>query len=294
MLEIIVFTLKIFLFLTLLIVVFHVFATHLIVYYETRLSALQKGELPVYPWQLIIKSFFIEIFCNIMRFFLLPFANITHKNVKAHTENTTLPIILVHGYLQNQTDWFWFRRQLEKKKIGPVYSLNLQTHDASIRKLAETLQNKIIEIQNQTPCDKVILIGHSMGGLICSYYTEFLAKNNEVLMSIALGSPFLGTRLAAFGKGEHVIEMLPESSFLKNLYERMRQSPQKYFYVASKIDNLISPWQSAIPHYDNDDKALENANDHCLILEDYGHLRFLISPKVIQQIISWIHHQKNV
>lgn len=292
MLEIIFLLLKIFLFLTLLIAIFHVFATHLIMYYETRLHMMQNDQPLTYPWPLVIKSFFIEIFCNFIRFFLLPFANINYKNASFKSQKS-IPILLVHGFLQNQTDWLWFRRQLLKRKMGPVYSLNLQTHFDSIATLASVLQTKIAEIKTETGCDQIVLIGHSMGGLICGYYNEFLAQDNEVLMSVSLGSPFQGTRLAALGQGNSK-EMMPGSPFLQNLSECIRSSSKKYFYIASKIDNLIVPWQSAVPNF-----TLENSSStdsinalNTLILEDYGHLRFLISTKVIDQIVQWVQQEK--
>jgi triacylglycerol lipase len=126
------------------------------------------------------------------------------------------PILLVHGYRQNQMDWLWFRYQLRNQDLGPVYSLNLHPATVSIAKLAQLVKNKVQDIQAETGQSQIILIGHSMGGLVSSYYAEFLANPGQILSIITLGSPFQGTKLAALGCGQNVLEMAPNSSFKSN------------------------------------------------------------------------------
>lgn len=260
----------------------HGLVTHFILWFELRLKSLQ-GELPGdIPVIKLLKSFFIEWFCNFVRFFLSPFQLLSNKSVDT-LNNTGIPVILVHGYLQNQTDWIWFKRHLQGvPHVGPIYSFNLCSPFDSIAKYAEKLKQEIADIKAETKQDKIILIGHSMGGLVCSYYSEFLAKPGEIVKVITLGSPFQGTRLAALGYGENVQEMSPNSSFLQDLTSRIEQSAIAYHHVASQIDNMIVPWQAAFPPHHH-----QNSNNN-LILEDHGHLRLLISPQVVQQVADWI------
>lgn len=260
---------------------FHALITHFILWFELRLKSLQ-GELPTkVPFFTILKSFWIECFCNFSRFFLSVIQWFTPKS--SGTANPEgIPILLVHGYLQNQSDWIWFKRRLQSiPLIGPIYSFNLYSPFDSIAKYAEKLKEEIEDIKAETHQDKIILIGHSMGGLVCSYYSEFIAKPGEVDKVIALGSPFQGTRLAALGYGENVKEMSPNSSFLQHLTNRIQQSSIAYHYVASQIDNMIVPWQAAIP-------AHSSHTDNQLVLLDHGHLRLLISPRVVERVADWV------
>jgi len=282
MLEILWSVIKLFLILVIIISLLHGIVTHFILWFELRLKSLQ-GELPDnIPLFTIMKSFFIECFCNIARFFLSPFQLLSHKPSDS-SNSSGVPILLVHGYLQNQTDWLWFKHRLQTiSHIGPIYSFNLNSPFDSIAKYAEKLKEEISDIKAETKQDKIILIGHSMGGLVCGYYTEFLAKPGEVAKVITLGSPFQGTRLAALGYGENVKEMSPHSSFLQDLTSRIQQSSITYHYVASQIDNMIIPWQAAFPPHNT------LAGNHKLILEDHGHLRLLISPQVVRQVAHWV------
>jgi predicted alpha/beta hydrolase family esterase len=272
---------KFFLIFLVIVSLMHGLVTHFILWFELRLKSLQ-GDLPgKIPFFTILKSFFVEWFCNFSRFFLSAFQFIARKTPQ-NINHEGLPILLVHGYLQNQSDWLWFKaRLLKTPNIGPIYSLNLYSPFDSIAKYAEKLKEEIADIRAETKQDKIILIGHSMGGLVSSYYSEFIAKPGEVAKVITLGSPFQGTRLAALGYGENVKEMSPNSSFLQHLTNRMQHSSIDYHYIASQIDNMIVPWQAAIP-------ANKNPKNQELILEDHGHLRILISPKVVQQVADWV------
>lgn len=297
---------KLFLIIIVILSILHAIVTHFVMWYEARVQRVLYGEEvsieePL-TWPEIIISFFVEIFCNFIRFFLYPFASQNYKFISSNSNPQAPPILLVHGYLQNQMDWLWIRKKLQQTEgIGPIYSINLLPHFESIASLAALLKNKVQEIKEETQQNKVILIGHSMGGLVSSYYAEYLADPNEVAMVITLSSPFKGTRLVVFGSGKNIKEMSPNSSFLKELTQKIQNSSLSYYHIGSKMDNVIVPWQSSFPFDLQNNKNLKNNNSNNtttlhnnnissnhLILKDHGHLRVLISPKVINQIREWL------
>ena len=271
------FVFKILFFATLVFAFLQSFITHFVLLYEIRLAALEnKSSISLKPW-VFIKNMAVETFCYFCRLWLMPFLKLNFKT----QQDSQTPILLIHGYRQNQMDWIWFRYQLKNQDLGPIYSINLHPATASIAQLAHLVKNKVQAIQQETGQSKIILIGHSMGGLVSSYYAEFLAEPSQVLSVITLGSPFQGTKLAALGCGQNVLEMAPHSKFLKEITERLQHSTVEYRHVASKIDNLIVPWQSALP------PTPPKENDQ-LILDDHGHLQLLISPTVLDQVVKWL------
>ncbi|HEV2523761.1 MAG TPA: alpha/beta fold hydrolase [Gammaproteobacteria bacterium] len=270
------------------------FFTHFILWMELRLLTIGPNNVHAkigmrYSWLNLIKSFFIEFCCILVNILLYPirFISKKQKQISSLHSSSAIPILFVHGYLHNQMAWFWFIRHLQKKPaIGALYTINLFPFFASSRELAEQLKEKINHIQRETGSYQVILIGHSMGGIICSYFCEYLAKFRQVAMVITLGSPFKGTRVAAFGFGKNAKEMCPASLFLTELRARIKLSRVPYYSIASKIDNVIIPWQSALSSDESETKTQ-------LIVEDHGHLRLLISPLIIQQVADWISINKN-
>ncbi len=264
------------------------FLTHFILWMELRLLALSLNNENTFAtphWSKLLKSLCIEFCCTVLNIVLYPFRFLPSQNQK-QTRNvyspSAIPILFVHGYLHNQMAWFWFIRQLQKKPdIGPLYSINLFPPGAPIAESAELLKDKINDIQLETGSSQVILIGHSLGGIICSYFCEYLAKPKEIAMVITLGTPFKGTRTAALGFGQSAKEISPNSPFLSELMARIQQSPVPYYSISSKIDNISIPWQSALLS----DEVAEKTQ---LILEDHGHLRLLISPLAIEQVAEWV------
>lgn len=269
--------------------------THFILWLEIRTLTLASNNVHAnivmpYLWLKLLKSFFIEFGCTALNILLYPirFISKDQKQVRNRYSLSAIPVLFVHGYLHNQMAWFWFTRYLQKKTgIGPLYSINLFPPFASIGTLAKQLKAKINDIKIETDASQVILIGHSMGGIVCSYFCEYLAKSKEVAMVITLGSPFKGTRIAMLGFGKNAKEMRPNSSFLTDLGERIQHSKIPYYSIASKIDNMIIPWQSALL---SDESTIKKQ----FILEDHGHLRLLTSLLVINKVAEWIsirHYQ---
>ncbi len=272
--------LKIIFFIIVIVAFIYSLLTHFILVFELRTAAVEQQTPLPFSWPHILKSFAAEYLCTIFNILLYPFRYGTSKCPSVENTGTLTPILFVHGYLHNQIAWFWFIRQLQKKiGIRTIYSVNLTPPFAAIADLASLLQKKIEDIKRETGATQVILIGHSMGGLASAYFTEYLANPNEVATVITLGTPFKGTKLAVLGYGQNAAEMVPNSHFLTELTHRIQKSAVPYCSVASKIDNIVIPWQSAL---------LAGEKNKNLVLEDHGHLRLLLSPIIIEQVAQWV------
>lgn len=263
----------------------HALVTHFVLLLELRLlnlstSAAEEGVS--IPWGPLAKSFVIEFLCNCLSYVLYPFRALSFSSKVPSTAISAPPILFIHGYLHHQMAWLWCIRALRKKEgVGPLYSIDFTSPLEPIPVLAAQLQTKIRDILAETGSEKIILVGHSMGGLISSYYCEYLAPPNEVDRVITLGSPFQGTWLSALVMGPNAQELSPNSVFLRELGERIERSQVPYYSIATKLDNMVVPWESAIP-------IPEGISKESLILEDSGHLRLLISPLVIEKIAQWV------
>jgi len=239
------------------------------------IQSLRKAKTKI-PILVLLKSFGREIFCIFMAAFLKPFKNKALK-ASAHALKSKKPvIILVHGYLHNQTAWYWFKRQLEKADIGPVYTVNLTPFYAPIEQLATCIEAKIRSLQDSIATENLILIGHSMGGLVSSYYAENVTPH-KIGLVITLASPLQGTLLANLGFGKCVKQMQLNAPFTKNLLKKIVNSTIPYLHIASKLDNIIVPWENAMPPL---------AHHNTYVVDDLGHLSFLISPKIIQIVLQ--------
>ena len=75
------------------------------------------------------------------------------------------PVLLIHGYLCNRGLWWWLRRGLEAHGVTTA-TVNLEPPLGGIEDLADSLHARIQALRSETGGDRIVLIGHSMGGLV--------------------------------------------------------------------------------------------------------------------------------
>jgi triacylglycerol lipase len=227
-------------------------------------------------FELIITFLAHFLFRPLMRFFGNPW--------KKGVQNGT-PILLVHGYLWDWTGWLYIRWKLARAGLGPIYAMDLHHVFDSISEYAKEVSEVANRIEKETQKKELILIGHSMGGLvICTYATE-LAPAGKVKAVIAIGSPFNGTHAAHVGIGQNVKEMLPDSSFVQKVQESMEKHPEIQFYqVMSQADELIIPQLSAFAN---------ERFDHHYIVDDIGHMTLLFSSRVANRVCLWVKYTES-
>lgn len=256
----------------------HIF-TFVFLYIEHSLGRLQHPELyPYIPPPVYTKACMREFIYMAGKYYLYPvkFLNLTLNNQKP---NSTA-ILLIHGYDRNQSDWLWFRKQLVDLQY-PIHTVNLSPSFASIEQITiDSLSPAIKKVQQETGCQKIILICHSMGGLAASYYSEHLDTANLVQAIINIGTPFHGSKLSVAAAGDNAKQMCPGASFTKDLRLKISQSQKPYFIIMSELDNIVYPWQSALLDF------IPANRQYRLHLE--SHLGLLHSPAVVKQIKDWV------
>lgn len=189
------------------------------------------------------------------------------------------PILLVHGYLNHGSVWTFFKKRLENSGLGPIYAIHLGHPFRSIQEYAQKVKVKADGIAQQTGRKDLVLIGHSMGGLVASFYATHLAPPQTVTDVITIGSPLAGTPMAHIALGPNGREMEPNSELVQNLRAAIAKNAQqiRFHHIATKSDQLVLPGRSA---------ALSD-NNH-FIYEDIGHASLLYSSRVSSKILEWI------
>jgi triacylglycerol lipase len=150
------------------------------------------------------------------------------------------PLVLVHGYGCSRGVWWWLRRRLEAAG-HTVASVSLAPPYTSIGKLVPQLARRIEEVRRATGADKVVLVAHSMGGLVCrSYLARYGSESVERLVTLA--SPHGGSELARIGIGQNAREMEPNSLWLRDLGQEPLPVPA--VSIRTPHDNYVMPQDS--------------------------------------------------
>jgi triacylglycerol lipase len=182
-----------------------------------------------------------------------------------------LPLLLIHGYQCNRGFWFWLRPRLEAAGwIVATHSLEPVFSD--IDAYAEGIARRIDEVLAATGAPKVILVGHSMGGLASRAYLR-RHGTDKIARLITLGSPHHGTLLARLGLGPNASQMRIGSPWLSALTAPL---PPGSVSIYSCHDNYVFPQQAC--------SALEGATN--VAIGGVSHLGMAFSPRVLANLME--------
>jgi len=184
----------------------------------------------------------------------------------------TPPVLLVHGYLCNHGVWRAMKRFLESCGVG-AWTHAAEPVFAGIDDYVPALAARIDAVLECTKAPRLVLVGHSMGGLILRAYLR-AHGSRQVALCITLGTPHHGTRSARRGLGESARQMVPGSDWLKGLaHTESGGPPSPVVSIWSRHDNVVAPQESA---------RLEEAEN--IALDGVGHMALVFSD-VVQALV---------
>ena len=113
---------------------------------------------------------------------------------------TKYPILLVHGVFFRDFKYFgyWGRIPKQLTRNGATVFFGNHPSAAPISQCAEILTRRVMEIVEQTGCEKVNIIAHSKGGLDCRYAIEYCGMAPYVASLTTINTPHRGCLFADY------------------------------------------------------------------------------------------------
>lgn len=231
--------------------------------YQWKRTALVIGTLLCEPYHAFKAGFLSPLgWLKQFRFYDLNPISLTPEQVRKR------PILLIHGFLHNQSAWLSLAKRLSESDLGPVYTVNLP-HDEINGKHLQIVSEKIDHIKSQYHMHqvtdvKIVIIGHSRGG--------------KVAMKLAWNSDeFKDRRYAQYAKDiAYVIKL---GSVLHEL-ERALYSQNDPSFHNSHFELM--------GRYDLIERKLSLCPETHQAVIDAGHLSLLYSEQSQEQIIRWL------
>jgi triacylglycerol lipase len=173
-------------------------------------------------------------------------------------------VVLQHGYVHNGAVWSPLARALEARGYR-VYTIDQPLYEP-IDTMADRLGARIEQACEKADVSQVILIAHSMGGLVSRAY---LRKHGDARVErlVTLGSPHHGTFHAHLALGPNGKQMLPGNAWLAELSKTRVNVP--FVSIYSIYDTLITP---------QDSSRMEEASN--VELTGVGHVAMFASPQI--------------
>ena len=156
-----------------------------------------------------------------------------------------LPVLLLHGVGCNAGVWTGTRRHLDGCGLGPVYALSYGPPLAPIEHFADQLAARIAAIAEATGATQVVLIAHSMGGLVARTYLR-RHSSAAVRRLITIGTPHHGSMHAWFMAGPALAQMRPGNPWLAGLNaDAAANASVPAVSIWSWHDSMVTPQTSS-------------------------------------------------
>jgi pimeloyl-ACP methyl ester carboxylesterase len=162
------------------------------------------------------------------------------------------PLLLIHGYGCNSGYWSHLTPLLDAAHISHA-GLDLEPMLGSIDDFVPLVQRAVTSLCKKTNASQVIIVAHSMGGLVARAY---LRDHGSACIAhiFTLGTPHHGTSLANMGVGRNAAQMrraaggdAPESAWLRALAATESAATRALitsFYTHH--DNIVAPQTSSV------------------------------------------------
>ncbi|HZW12715.1 MAG TPA: alpha/beta fold hydrolase [Noviherbaspirillum sp.] len=255
------------------------------------LARRYRSELPLHfriGWWQACRLFLTEFKATMTSSsWTMPFRTFTRRNPH---DPEGLPVLLIHGYGCNSGYWHSMSKALVQAKIVH-YAVDMEPVIGGIDEYVPIIHEAIERISNETGHDKVILVGHSMGGLVARAYLR-VHGSERIAKVITLGTPHHGTGLAHFGVGLNTQQMRwtateqegLASDWLRDLAASEGADIYRLFVsIYSHHDNIISPQRSS--HL----AGAKNIEFHAI-----GHVALGLDPVIQAQVIREIRRASRV
>lgn len=189
-----------------------------------------------------------------------------------------VPIVFVHGYMQNRVGFVGLARALGRAGLGPMFGFNYPWF-ASIASNARRLDRYLARICKETGSAAVDLVCHSMGGLIAMEMMRNEAEREKLAVrrcvtiatphaGVMWQGPLLGVGAASLRRGSKLLEAHAGTKL---------SVPCLSIY--SSHDNIVHPKESA-------SLALRGGRD--VEVEDHAHLAILFAPEVADHVAAFL------
>jgi triacylglycerol esterase/lipase EstA (alpha/beta hydrolase family) len=186
----------------------------------------------------------------------------------------TCPVVLLHGIGCNGGVWTGMRASLARMGIAPVYAMSYGPPFIPIPATAPQVAGKIAQIERDTGASQVVLVAHSMGGLVARSYLRAFGPSH-VRRLVTIGTPHAGSMHACLMSGASLADMRPGSPYLAALAQpTSAERAVPTVSIWSWHDSMVTPQDSSrLPYGTN------------VVLAKIAH-NALISDPAVQRLVA--------
>jgi len=201
-----------------------------------------------------------------------------------HHQSANAPVLLVHGYGANRSNWWVLSRHLRAAGFDRIHAMNYNPLAVDLPHLAAQCAERVDELKEHFGVDRVHVVGHSLGGIIARYAVQVLgASGVDTVVTVA--SPHGGVRLARFTSAVSAAspfttgaQLRPDAPEMVLLRSSARPLATRFVSYYSNLDMVVTARRAMII-----EPELAATN---LLIKDHGHLSILLSRQLGSSLVE--------
>ncbi|TFV59019.1 alpha/beta fold hydrolase [Geodermatophilus sp. DF01-2] len=190
-----------------------------------------------------------------------------------------IPVVLVHGLIDNHSVFAVMRRSLRRRGFTSVCSWNYSPLLSDVARGAADLGEHLQRICEQTGHDRVHVVGHSLGGLIARYHVQRQDGDQRVESLVTLGTPHQGSLLAHLLPTPLVRQLRPGSAVLQELAKPAPGVRTPVTAIYSDLDQMVIPTSAG--RCDHPDLQVRN-----VLVRGVGHMSLPFHRSVVDEVAT--------
>lgn len=155
-----------------------------------------------------------------------------------------LPVLLVHGYGGCPQQWDHVRAALRVAGFRTVETFAYDAFTATVPALARRLARAVHAVLARPEAQgarEVILVGHSLGGVIVRYAVCLGGLDEQVRLAVTVAAPHGGCALARLSLSPAAAQLRPGSALLRQLETTAAPGHAAWIAYGGGADLVVSP-----------------------------------------------------
>ncbi len=224
------------------------------------------------PLRTTLRSVFVEAFWVLITQPLFVFFYIFGGRARGGSRG--VPIVFVHGYLQNRVVFLRMARAIRRETGRPTYAFNYDSR-TSIARIAGRLEAFVNRICAESGATEVDIVAHSLGGVVAFEYLS--SEHSRARRCVTIASPHQGVMWRGPLIGPSGAELRAGSAYFGERGARELRVP--CLSIASTHDNVVHPSSTS---------SIASRGGTDAVVANCGHLSILFAPDVIARVTQFI------
>jgi hypothetical protein len=192
-------------------------------------------------------------------------------------EVTTTPVVLVHGYGGNRSNWLPLEAALGRAGFANMYAMRYNPLVSDVPGIAARLLHDCRTVMTETGSDRVHVVAHSLGGVVLRHAATVLGLGTWLDVGMTVATPHAGAFVAWFGRGTVAAALRPGSRLLRTIDQAECPGAARWVSYWSNLDPVVRPWSAVLPG-----SAPRVVN---VLVPEEGHLSILRSPVFLADVV---------